>query len=607
MGTKLLREAAKEVTPALFFSLLIIAVSFLPIFGLNGQAGRLFKPLAYTKTFVMLSAALLSVTFAPAIRDMLRQGRITSEGEHPISRLIQRVYAPFVYVALRRPVATLAIGVLAIASAVPLFLKLGTEFMPALNEGDLLYMPTTLPNISVEEAKRQLELQDRALASLPEVIRVFGKVGRAETPTDPAPLSMVETIVQLRPASVWPTVHRNRWYSEWSPRWAKAALARMWPEDRPESWDELIAKLNALLRQPGWTNAFTMPIKTRIDMLSTGMRTPVGVKIFGSDLESIELAGAKLEALLRRVPGTRSVLYERSLGGAYVDVIPDRDAIARYGLQVDDVDTVVEGAIGGEPVTVSVQGRRRYTVNVRYKPDFRSSPNMLREVPVPLRGGGRGTAGARTIPLGELADVRIVEGPPMLRDEAGMLVGYVYIDTEPWRDLGGYVRDVTEVAIVFLSVPFALVGSVWLLYLLDYRLSTAVWVGVIALVGLAAQTGVVMIVYIDHAFAKRVREGRIRGLEDIIEAHTEGTVQRVRPKLMTVSTMLLGLLPLLWATGSGADVMKRIAAPMVGGLLSSAFLTLELIPVIYTYWRYAQLRRAKRTGRTVAEVCGIER
>jgi Cu(I)/Ag(I) efflux system membrane protein CusA/SilA len=633
---KLLHEAAREVTPAIFFSLLIIAISFLPVFGLNGQAGRLFKPLAYTKTFVMLSAAILSVTFAPAIRDVLLRGRVRSEANHPVSRAILRVYAPFVYVALRRPVTTLAIGALAMASAVPLFLRLGSEFMPPLNEGDVLYMPTTLPNISIEEAKRQLELQDRVLASFPEVARVFGKIGRAETPTDPAPLSMVETVVQLRPPSEWP---------------------------RGETWDELIAKMNAKLEQPGWTNAFTMPIKTRLDMLSTGVRTPVGVKVFGSDLAAIEETGTKLEGVLRGVPGTRSVLYERTLGGTYVDVIPNRDTIARYGLQIDDVDRVVEGAIGGEPVTVTVEGRRRYTVNVRYEPDFRSSPESLREVLVPLRGGGE-ARGARAIPLGELADVRIVEGPPMLRDEAGMLVGYVYVDTDPSRDVGGYVSDakqaveaarasgrlpmasgmylkwtgqyelleqmrsrmqllvplalfvialllylqfkhVTEVAIVFLSIPFALVGSVWLLYLLHYRLSTAVWVGIIALVGLAAQTGVVMIVYIDHAFAKRVREGRLRSLEDIIEAHTEGTVQRVRPKLMTVSTMLIGLVPLLWATGSGADVMKRIAAPMVGGLLSSAFLTLELIPVVYTYWRYGQLRYAQRTGKPIAEVCAI--
>jgi Cu(I)/Ag(I) efflux system membrane protein CusA/SilA len=397
-------------------------------------------------------------------------------------------------------------------------------------------------------------------------------------------------------------------------------------------------------------------------MLSTGVRTPVGVKVFGSDLPSIEKAGERLEAVLRAVPGTRSALYERSLGGTYLDVVPNRPALARYGLQVEDVDRVIEGAVGGEPVTVAVEGRRRYTVNVRYAEDFRSSPERLRAVLVPIHGGASG--GEHAIPLGDVADVRVTEGPPMLRDEAGMLVGYVYVDLDPARDLGGFVeeakraveqarargdlpmaqgmyvkwtgqyelleemrermkvlvpvslavialllylqfRHLTEVLIVFLSIPFALVGSVWLLYLLDYRLSTAVWVGVIALVGLATQTGVVMIVYIDQAFARRLREGRMRTLEDILEAHAEGTVQRVRPKLMTVATMLVGLVPLLWATGSGADVMKRIAAPMVGGLFSSAFLTLELIPVVYTYWRYAQMKRAERTGRPLAEIAGI--
>jgi Cu(I)/Ag(I) efflux system membrane protein CusA/SilA len=411
---------------------------------------------------------------------------------------------------------------------------------------------------------------------------------------------------------------------------------------------------------PGWTGAWTMPIKTRIDMLTTGVRTPVGVKVFGQDLPSIERAGLEIEAVLREVPGTRSVVYERTLGGTYLDVVPDREAMGRYGLQIDDVNAVVEGAIGGEPVSTTIEGRRRFTVSLRYKEDFRSSPEKLRGVQVPLRTGGGGA-----VLLGDVARVEIVEGPPMLRNEAGLLVGYVYVDVNESRDIGSYVEDArravaaaeashritmgpgmhvrwtgqyelleemrarmnilipaalaiillllylqfkhaTEVLIVLLSIPFALIGSVWLLYLLDYRISTAVLVGMIALVGLATQTGVVMIVYIDHAFVRRLRAGKIRNLEDIIHAHTEGTVQRVRPKLMTVSTMLIGLLPLLWATGSGADVMRRIAAPMVGGLLSSAFLTLELIPVVYTYWRLWQLRRAERSGRALAEVAGID-
>jgi len=659
--TKLLHDAANEVTPAIFFSLVIIALSFVPVFGLGGQAGRLFKPLAYTKTFVMLSAAILSITLAPALRDLLVRGKIRSEKNHPVSRAIMAVYQPFVYVALRKPKTTLAIGVFALLSAIPPLLKLGSEFMPPLNEGDILFMPTTLPNVSIEEAKRQVQRQDRILAGFPEVKTVFGKAGRAESPTDPAPLSMVETVVQLKPPSQWPLVHRQRWYSSWVPTAAKPPFRMLWPEDRPETWHELIAKMNAALQMPGWTNAFTMPIKTRVDMLTTGVRTPVGIKVFGQDLAGIERAGTALEAVLRGVPGTRSALYERSLGGVYVDIVPRRDALARYGMQIADLNDVVSSAVGGEPITTTVEGRKRFSVNVRYQEDFRSTPEKLRQVLVPLRRGD----GASSLPLGELADVNVVEGPPMLRDEAGLLVGYVYVDVQPTRDIGSYVEDakaavaaaqargavqlapgmyirwtgeyelleqtrqrmsilvplallavavllyfqfkhLTEVLIVFLSIPFALVGSVWLLYLLDYRISTAVLVGIIALVGLAAQTGVVMIVYIDHAFIRRLRAGKIRDLNDIIHAHTEGTVLRVRPKVMTVSTMLIGLVPLLWATGSGADVMKRIAAPMVGGLLSSAFLTLELIPVVYTYWRYAQLRRAQRTGRPLAEIAGID-
>jgi len=666
---RLLHEAAKEVTPAIFFALLIIAISFVPIFGLDGQAGRLFKPLAYTKTFVMLSAAVLSITLAPALRDVLVRGTIRSEKNHPVSRLIMAVYQPFVYVALRRPKTTLAIGGFALLSAIPAFLALGSEFMPPLNEGDILYMPTTLPNLSIEEAKRLLERQDRVIAAFPEVKSVFGKAGRAESPTDPAPLSMAETIVQLEPHEQWPRIHHERWYSAKAPSFVKPSLRVFWPEDRRETWDELVAKMNAALQQPGWTNAWTMPIKTRVDMLSTGVRTPVGIKVFGQELASIERAGTELETALRGVAGTRSVLYERSLGGVYVDVVPRREALARYGMQVADLNDVVSMAVGGEPVTTTVEGRRRFSVNVRYKEDFRATPEKLREVLVPLRGGSDAAGGqggaARSLPLGELADVKVVEGPPMLRDEGGLLVGYVFVDVEPSRDIGGYVEDakaaveaarargavtfapgmymrwtgqyelleqmrqrmwilvplallavavllymqfehLTEVLIVFLSIPFALVGSVWLLYLLDYRISTAVLVGIIALVGLAAQTGVVMIVYIDQAFVRRVRAGKIRDLNDIIHAHTEGTVLRVRPKIMTVSTMLIGLVPLLWATGSGADVMKRIAAPMVGGLLSSAFLTLELIPVVYTYWRFAQLKRSQRTGRPLAEIAGID-
>jgi Cu(I)/Ag(I) efflux system membrane protein CusA/SilA len=707
----LLAEAAREVTPAIFFSLLVIAVAFLPVFTLTGQAGRLFTPLAWTKTFVMLTAAVLSITFAPALRGLLLRGKVRPESEHPVSRAIQRVYKPFVFVALRNPRSTIAIGLLAVLSAVPLALRLGSEFMPPLNEGDVLYMPTTFPNVSIEEAKRQLQAQDRVLRSFPEVRSVFGKAGRAETATDPAPLTMVETTVQLRPRAEWRTVKVARWWSG-APALLAAPLRLVWPDERRITWDELVAEMNAAMQFPGWTNAYTMPIKARIDMLSTGVRTPVGVKVLGKSLDEIEQVGVALEKVLAPISGTRSVFYERNTGGLYIDIVPRREALARYGLTVGDVNRVVEAAIGGTPISVAVDGRNRFTINVRYPQDLRSDLERLRRVLVPVgaspgaggkKGGmgaadtplppvrlaqmgmgggpspvpvprtatdapslgwiergapgadpsalqpGEGPKGPASVPLGQLADVRISGGAPMIRDENGLLVGYVYVDIDPaQRDVGGYVveakdavrraqadgtlrvppgnvlewtgqyelmermrermkiviplalflivlllwlhfRNFTEVLIVLLSIPFALVGSIWLLWALDYHLSTAVWVGLIALVGLAAQTGVVMIVYIDHAFERRRAAGKIRDLQDIVWAHMEGTVQRVRPKLMTVATMLAGLVPLLWATGSGADVMKRIAAPMVGGLITSAFLTLEIIPVVYTYWRREQL------------------
>ncbi|HVR64217.1 MAG TPA: efflux RND transporter permease subunit [Polyangia bacterium] len=662
---RLLAEAAKEVTPAIFFSLLIIAVAFLPVFTLTGQAGRLFQPLAYTKTFVMLISALLSITFAPALRDALIRGRIRPEKDHPISRFIIRLYEPFVYVALRRPRSTVAIGLLAIASAVPLGMRLGHEFMPPLNEGDLLYMPITLPNISIEEAKRQVALQDRVLRSFPEVESVFGKVGRAETATDPAPITMVETTVRLKPPAAWRTVAEKRWYSGWAPGWLRAALRRLWPERRPLTWDELGAEMNAKMQFPGWTNAWTMPIKTRIDMLSTGVRTPVGIKVFAGDLGEVERVGTALEQIMAAVPGTRSVIYERNLGGLYLDIVPRAADLARFGLRGGDVQHVIETAIGGAPVTETVEGRNRFTVNVRYPQDMRGDQEALGRALVPIPGGAAGQTAF--VSLAQVADIRITAGPPMVRDEAGQLTGYVYIDIDQQsRDVGGYVddakaavaralsdgtlklgsgtylkwtgqyeqlalmtarmklvvpltlliitlllyaqfRDVGEVLIILLSIPFALVGSAWLLWLLDYRLSTAVWVGIIALAGLAAQTGIVMIVYVNQAFARRKAEGRINSLEDIIAAHMEGTVQRVRPKLMTVATMLVGLVPLLWAQSSGADVMKRIAAPMVGGLLTSAFLTLEIIPVVVTAYRYEQLLWERLRLAAPARLGGLRR
>jgi copper/silver efflux system protein len=740
---RVLIAAAQEVGPPIFWSLLIITVAFLPIFALNGQAGRLFKPLAYTKTFAMAFAALVSITLAPALMSLFVRGRIRHEKDHPVSRAMIAVYKPFAWVALKNPKTTIAIGLAAVLSAIPMAMRLGHEFMPPLNEGDILYMPTTFPNISIEEAKRYLQVQDRIIKSFPEVERVFGKAGRSETPTDPAPLSMVETIVKLKPREQWRELAVARWYSGWSPEWLKPAFRPLWPDRRHMTWDELTEELNRRLHMPGWTNAWTMPIKTRIDMLSTGIRTPIGIKIFGPDLATIERIGLDLERTVSHVPGTRSVYSDRNTGGFYLDIVPDRRALARYGLELGDVQDVIEAAVGGQPIEVTVEGRNRFTINVRYPRELRQDVETLRHVlvplpmstPVPQPSGGSQTMGAVPappvllasaglpdvgidfltqsmegmtgqrsspgsmgtprrddlsgpgsgmssgadmssgapgnrlppagpgspspwtetggphVPLGQIADIRIVTGPPMIRDEAGMLVGYVYVDMDAGRrDIGGYVADakqrvgrevkipagyflkwtgqyelleqmqarmkflvpltlvlvllllylnfgnLTESLIVLASVPFALVGSVWLLSLLHYHLSTAVWVGIIALVGLATQTGVVMMVYCDGAYARRKREGRIRDFDDIVEATLEGSVQRVRPKLMTVATMMIGLVPLLWAQGAGADVMKRVAAPMVGGLVTSAFLTLEIIPVIYAYWRWSQVRREQRLG-----------
>jgi len=665
--TQVLIDAAKEVGPPIFFSLLIITAAFVPIFGLDGQAGRLFKPLAFTKTFAMALGALVSVTLAPALMTLFIRGRIRPEREHPVSRAMIAVYRPFAWVALKNPRTTLAIGLAAVLSAVPMGMQLGHEFMPPLNEGDLLYMPTTLPNISIEEAKKYVQVQDRLIRAFPEVERVLGKAGRSTTPTDPAPLSMVETVVKLKPREQWREMPRDRWYSGWAPAWLKPAFRPLWPDHRRITWDELVAELNRTVQLPGWTNAWTMPIKTRIDMLSTGVRTPIGIKVFGASLDTIERIGIDLERIVSRVRDTRSVYSDRNTGGFYVDIVPDREALARRGLTLADLQDVIEVAIGGEPIETTVEGRDRFSINVRYPAELRQDVESLRQVLVPVRGGTAAAAGAADgadmagagaampaagsgpvahVPLGQVADVRITTGAPMIRDEAGMLVGYVYVDMDASkRDIGGYVTDarravdrelrlpkgyflrwtgqyelmqgmqarmrilvpltiaivlvllfmsfgsLPQALIVLASVPFALVGSIWLLALLHYNLSTAVWVGLIALVGLAAQTGVVMVVYCDSAFHKRDREGRIRTRDDVVEATLDGSVQRVRPKLMTVATMMIGLVPLLWSTGAGADVMKRVAAPMVGGLFTSAFLTLEIIPVVYTWWRWSQVKK----------------
>jgi len=697
---------AKEVGPSIFYALLIITIGFLPIFALTGQGGRLFRPLAFTKTFAMFFAAIVAITLVPTLMVTFLRGKVRPETKHPVSRILIGLYKPFVYVALRNPKTTIAIGLAAILSAVPMVPKIGSEFMPPLNEGDVLYMPTTLPNISIEAAKQYMQFQDRVIRSFPEVVSVFGKAGRSETPTDPAPLSMLETIVQLKPMDQWRKVPQRRWYSTWAPELLKKGLRPVWPEQRRITWKELIEEFDKAMQMPGWTNAWTMPIKTRIDMLSTGIRTPIGIKIFGNNLDEIERIGMDLERTLSAIPGTRSVYSDRNTGGFFIDIIPDREKIARYGLTMRDVQDVIEAAIGGMPIDMTIEGRERFSINVRYPRDLRENIEQLREVrvPLPMQGRGEGSESMSTIgmggtqtvpaqgqamdnmnrtlampagqgmpptgeaqgmalpegrahvPLGQIADIRIASGPPMIKDENGMLVGYVYVDMDQSkRDIGGYVkeakdvvakqmkvpagyylkwtgqyellevmarrmkivipitfiliiillflnfRNITETLIVLASVPFALVGSIWLMYFLGYNYSTATLVGIIALVGLAAQTGIVMILYLDHAYERRKRAGKIRDLNDIIWAHMEGTVMRVRPKLMTVGTAMIGLLPLLWAQGTGADVMKRIAAPMVGGLISSTFLTLEIIPVVYTYWRLWQIKHEKKKNPPTSE------
>jgi Cu(I)/Ag(I) efflux system membrane protein CusA/SilA len=650
-------EALQEVGPSVFFSLLVIAVAFLPVFTLVDQEGRLFRPLAFTKNLTMAIAALLAITLDPALRMMfarvdpfvfrprwiasfasrLAVGRYVPEERHPVSRAMFRVYEPACRFVLRHPKSTVAVAAVIVLSTVPTYLSLGSEFMPPLHEGSILYMPTTLPGISVGEASRLLRTQDEMLRSFPEVQSIHGKAGRAETATDPAPFSMMETVVVLKPESEWR--ERPRWYSSWAPDWLAAALRPFW-RDRI-SHEELVAEMDRALRIPGSTNAWTMPIKNRIDMLSTGIRTPVGIKVFGSDVHEIERIGARIEAVLRDVLGTRSVFAERAGAGYYLDFELNREALGRYGLMVDDVNELVLTAVGGEATTTTVEGRERYSVNVRYPRELREDPEKLGRVLVMTPSGAQ-------VPLAQLATIRFVEGPAMLRDENGLLAGYVYVDFDTsQRDVGGYVADakravearvelpvgytitwsgqfenmlrvaerlrivvpVTLVLIVLLlyantksamktfivltAVPFSMVGAVWLLRLLDYNMSIAVWVGVIALMGLDAETGVFMLLFLDLAHAEAKREGRLRTRADLVEAVVHGAVKRARPKAMTVCAAFLGLLPIMWSTGAGADVMKRIAAPMVGGLATSFVLELLVYPAIYFLWKGRSLGAAR--------------
>jgi len=630
-------QAAKDVGKPLFFSLLIITVSFLPVFTLEQQEGRLFKPLAYTKTFSMFFAAMLSISLAPALMVLLIKGRLRHEIDHPVSRRLQQWYYPGLQLLMRNRLVGILLSLAVLASCVPIYKKLGHEFMPPLNEGDMLYMPTTLPGISITQAGKWLQVQDKIIKQFPEVKTVFGKVGRSRTSTDPAPLSMIETnIILYRDPSKWKKVHVKRWYSSWAPEPVKKVLRKVWPEERPRTWEELADALDKVCKFPGWTNSWTMPIKTRIDMLTTGIRTPIGIKIFGPDLAEIQRIGEKLENILNKVPNTRSVYAERVTGGYFVDITPDRTAAARYGLNVEDVEMLVQTAIGGMVIDNTVEGRERYTINVRYARELRDDLDKLGRVLVPTPSGAQ-------VPLRELADIRVTTGAPAIKDEDGMLTGWVYVDLTT-SDLGGYVaqakkavnqslklptgyylkwtgqyefmlrvakklkvvvpitlivitlmlylnfRNVGETAIVLLSVPFALTGSIWILYLLHFNMSIAVWVGMIALAGLAAETGVVMIVYLDLAYDDFRQRGIMRNQYDLFAAIMYGAVQRVRPKMMTVMCILMGLLPIMWGTGAGADVMKRIAAPMVGGIVTSAILTLLIVPAIYSLYKQRTVR-----------------
>jgi Cu(I)/Ag(I) efflux system membrane protein CusA/SilA len=606
---QVLIEAAKEVGKPLFYSLLIITVSFLPVFTLESQEGRLFKPLAFTKTFAMFFASFLSITLAPVLMVLLVRGRIQPESRNPVNRLLIALYTPVVRAVLRFRKTTLALAVIALILTVPAFMRLGSEFMPPLNEGMIFYMPTTLPGISVTQASRLLQIQDRILKTFPEVQWVFGKAGRAETSTDPAPFSMGETTVMLKPESEW-----------------RSGM----------TWDRLVDEMDKKTRLPGVANAWTMPIKNRIDMLSTGIRTPIGIKIFGPDLGKIEEIGRHIEMVLQPLRGTRTVFAERVAGGYYLDFDLKREEIARYGLVVEDVQTVVESAIGGESISTTVEGRERYPVSVRYARELRDDPDRLKRVLIPAMGGAQ-------VPLAQLADIRVVSGPAMIRDEDGQLSGYVYVDMAG-RDIGGYVEEAkkkvaeqvrlppgytlvwsgqyeymqrvkerlmyvvpltllvifvllymnlqstAKCAIVLLAVPFSMIGAVWCLYLLGYNLSVAVWVGIIALAGVDAETGVIMLLYLDQAFDKRRNEGRMRTNQDLQEAISEGAVKRIRPKMMTVMAILVGLLPIMWSHGAGADVMKRIAAPMIGGVLSSFLLELLVYPAIYEVWRGREVK-----------------
>ena len=646
--------AIKEVAGPTFFALLVIAVSFLPVLTLQAQEGRMFRPLAYTKTLTMVVAAVLAITLDPALRLLLTRvqrfnfrpqwlcrvanavliGKVRSEDRHPISRRLIRVYEPVVRWTLRWKWTVIGAALALILVTIPVFYHLGSESMPPLDEGAILYMPTTLPGISIRQAEQLLQVSDRMIRQFPEVDHVLGKAGRAESATDPAPLSMLETVVVLKPRAAWR--HVDTWYSSWAPEWAKRVFRHVTPDTI--STEELVSQMNAALRIPGVNNSWTMPIRGRIDMLTTGIRTPVGLKIAGADLQHIQEIGAQIESLLNTVKGTRTVLAERTADGYFLDLQWDREHLARYGVSVEDAQRVVENAIGGDNVSTVVLGQERYQVNVRYLRDFRSDLEALGRIPIP--GGGQ-----RQLPLSDLAQIKITTGPSMIRNENGLLTGYVYVDVAG-RDAGSYVSEANQLLrghlklptgysiawsgqyevmqrvkgrlklmvpitlfliclllyfntgsipktiIVLLAVPFSAVGAIWFLYAAGYNMSVAVWVGLIALLGIDAETGVFMLLYLDLAYEEAKREGRMDSLGQLREAIVHGAAKRLRPKFMTFATTCVGLFPIMCATGAGSDVMKRIAAPMVGGIFSSFVLELLVYPAIYEVWKWGSFPKS---------------
>jgi Cu(I)/Ag(I) efflux system membrane protein CusA/SilA len=649
-------QALKEVGPAVFFSLLVVAVSFMPIFTLLDQEGRLFKPLAWAKNLAMAIAAILAITLDPALRMFFTRmepfkfrfrpvsklfsavfvGNYYPEEKHPVSRILFRLYEPACRFVLRHRAMTIIAAMVLVLSTVPVYFKLGSEFMPPLWEGDILYMPTTLPGISVTEAQKLLQKQDQILKSFPEVHKVFGKSGRMESSTDPAPFSMMETVVLLKPPHEW---RKNpQWYSEKVPDFLQRPFRLIWP-DRI-SHEDLIHEMNQALKIPGTTNAWTMPIKNRIDMLTTGVRTPIGIKILGADLKKIEEIGTHLEMILKDIPGTRSVFAERAAGGYFLDFDLNREALSRYGLSIAEVQEVIMTAIGGETVTTILEGRERYSVNVRYARELRDDIEKLKRILVPVPSGAQ-------IPLAQLADIHFVTGPAMIRNENGLLAGYVYVDMSG-RDIGSYVAEAKQIVaknlklpdgygllwsgqyenmirvkerlkvilpltifiialllymntksmvktgIVLMAVPFSLVGAVWLLWALGYNISIAVWVGMIALMGLDAETGVFMLLFLDLSYHDAKEKGRMKTEKDLEEAIVHGAVKRVRPKMMTVMAAFMGLVPIMWAAGAGSDLMKRIAAPMIGGLATSFALELLVYPAVYAIWKWKfEMKKSK--------------